>query len=90
MSQTRFVIFVLIAWVIIAAFAVAQPEIFKAPPQWLDTWTKLIATIVTAAVGARVLWGVPKVLEAFFRHQELANKTHEALLQQLRDIQQKR
>lgn len=59
------VVIMLAVWTGLALFAVWEVMTLPVPPQWFDAWSKLIATIAVAAIGARVLWSVPAQLQEF-------------------------
>jgi hypothetical protein len=59
------VLIIIGAWVAIAILAACNLISLPPPPGWFDQWSKLIATVAVAAIGARVLWSAPKQLQAF-------------------------
>ena len=68
MCQTTGVIGVLIVlalWGLAAVLATLGVFTLPSPPMWFDAWSKLIAAVVAAVIGARVLWSAPQLLQAF-------------------------
>ena len=68
MSQTTGVtgvLIVLAVWSVIAVLATSGMISLPSPPMWFDAWSKLIAAVAVAVIGARVLWSAPKLLQAF-------------------------
>lgn len=65
-SRTAKIVAAIVAiWIVLALFVGMVPVTIPAPPAWLSGWTALLALVVTTAVGARVLWEIPKVLREF-------------------------
>jgi hypothetical protein len=65
MSQTTAVVIILSIWSVIAILAAFKVMILEPPPEWFDGWSRLIAAVALAAIGARVLWKAPQQLQAF-------------------------
>ena len=59
------VLIILCIWSVIAILAAFNVMNLPSPPAWFDAWSRLIATVAVAAIGARVLWSAPKQLQAF-------------------------
>lgn len=66
MTSKSILVLVLVAWVILAVFALAG-AVFPLPPEWLQAWTKWIATVVGIVVSARVLWSGAALLQKYAR-----------------------
>jgi ABC-type nickel/cobalt efflux system permease component RcnA len=67
-AQVTAVVVILAMWIIIAVLGVLFHWNVPQPPQWLDQWSRLIATVVVATVGAWVLWSAPQQLDKFLSH----------------------
>ena len=87
--QNKFVLGFLAGWIVIAVFAVFYPHCFDKAPDWLDSWSRLIATVTATIIGARVLLTVPKQLETFLEKFQTSQLRQEALLQQVQSMQQR-
>ena len=66
MNATGWIVVVaLFLWGVGAVLATCEVFTLPSPPAWFDAWSKLIAAVSAAVIGARVLWEAPKLLQEF-------------------------
>jgi len=73
-SKAPIAIGIFLTWVaigIIVFVTVPNPPI---PPEWLRSWTVLLAQVITLSVGLTALWNIPTALRELARQLAVSPK----------------